>query len=144
MKMIPVLEPEVVQATANRLYKGDTEKVPTTTVNDILVNGVSLHSRYMKAAELKTMQTVVLDLPQEMIGRIASITCDSKASDTYEVKLRVWNKHAAKEIGGAMENILLRVRNGHNGIALTGIHGEQLDINADWNDETNDFEDEES
>jgi hypothetical protein len=139
MLTIPEIDPEVVKAVADKMYGGDTEKVPTTTLNDILVRGVTLNSRYAKAAELNTMQMVVLELPQEMIDRIASIMCDSKASDTYEVKLRVWNKYAAKEIGKAMENILLLIRNGHNGIALTGTRdGEHVDIFADWN-EPNDW-----
>jgi hypothetical protein len=40
MKTIPHREPEIVQAEADRFHFGNTEKVPTTSIDGLIVRGV--------------------------------------------------------------------------------------------------------
>jgi hypothetical protein len=62
LRPIPRHEPELIQAEADRLYRGDTDKVATTSLQGITVDGVWINSRYRKAEELETMRDMILAL----------------------------------------------------------------------------------
>src|SRR5262245_35974500 len=77
---IPQYETEVIKAKG-----GDTEKVATTSVRLVTVNGVNISSRYEKADEYELMRLMVCALPRELVKLVRSIDCDSNNSFDYTV-----------------------------------------------------------
>ena len=51
LKPIPLRDPEIVEAEARTYWRGNAEKVPTTSLTLLTVCGVELTSRYNKADE---------------------------------------------------------------------------------------------
>src|SRR3954463_7017659 len=108
---IPVREPEVIAADAKR-YRGDDEKVATTSIQRAVLDGIEITSRYQKAHELETMIRMLENVRPEWRRQIASMWCDSKAGACYEVHLRRWDENLAQAIGRSLE----QASGGHNGI----------------------------
>jgi hypothetical protein len=44
--LVPRHEPEVIEAMAAKHYRGDNEKVATTSIDHLIVRGVNITSRY--------------------------------------------------------------------------------------------------
>jgi hypothetical protein len=114
--VIPQHEPEVVAAGAQRRFHGDDEKIPTTSLNPIVVDRVTIESRYGKANELELMRRFVLDLSPHHRRLVARIWCDSKAMHSFSVVLRHWKE--AETIGRAIEASAMTHSQGHNGISI--------------------------
>jgi hypothetical protein len=110
--IIPRHEPELVESTARKHYRGDDEKVATTTVDLLIVDGIRITSRYRKADELEVM----LALPSALCRQIHSMYCDSKVSKCFLVVLRHWDKFSAYTIGHELEIAAFECLGGHNGI----------------------------
>jgi hypothetical protein len=60
---IPRREPELIEAEARQFYRGDTEKVATTSLQSVTARGVEITSRYNKAEEFELMAKMVNALP---------------------------------------------------------------------------------
>jgi hypothetical protein len=116
--LIPKHEPEVIAAGA-RWWCGSDEKVPTTSLDRLVVHGVELTSRYNKASEYELMARAIEALPPSLRSQVESICCDSK-SDCYSVELRHWQPALAKELGRAPDQSIRALCSGHNGITLDG------------------------
>jgi hypothetical protein len=132
---VPLREPEIILAEANRRYYGDTERVATTTLRrSLTVCGVYISSRYVKADELEAMRAMVLELPAQLRAEVAEVWCDSKASHCYTVTVRRWS--VAKTIAHRMDAAAWAVRGGHNGIdlVLSGSGEHQLTVDPEWHE----------
>lgn len=129
---IPRRTLEDIAAEAIKRYgdPGYDEKIPTTTISNLVVDRVSVTSRYQKAHELELMQDVLLALPDLLRREIASIDCDSQATFTFSVILRGSNRNTAGKVGTALHENLMQQNGGHNGIYLGDVF-----INPDWNDD---------
>jgi hypothetical protein len=97
MKMIPVFEPEVFAAAKARFHathptRDDfdwADKVPTTAVRELVIDGVKIGSRYQKANELQALSEIVSDLPPALRKNIKDVFFDSKGM-WITVTLRRW------------------------------------------------------
>jgi len=128
---IPRREPEVVKAEARR-YFGDDEKVPTTSLTELVVEGVNLSSRYGKARELELMARVVKALPVEYVGLIRSIWCDSKACACYAVSLNGCTSEQSVMLAEQLDHWFCEFSSGHNGISIDGPAGTSRFVDCHW------------
>jgi|SRR5215471_8032780 len=71
-KTIPRLEPEAVRAEADKLWRGDDEKCATTSIKELRVRGARITSRYQKAHEFETIQTMVLSVDPRLVSFVES------------------------------------------------------------------------
>jgi hypothetical protein len=126
---VPLREPEIILAEAKLRYRGDTDKVATTTLPGLMVCGVDIISRYGKADELEAMRAMVLALPAQLRAEVAEVWCDSKASHCYTVTVRRWS--VAKAVAQRMDAAAAIVRGGHNGIEVRLPAGSDLHISVD-------------
>jgi hypothetical protein len=141
-KIIPRFEPEVIEATAKKHYRGDDEKVATTSIRTLVVFGVSIVSRYDKADEYDLMQAMICALRPALREQIKSIFCDSKA-DCFSVILRNWRVGIAHAIGYEIEATVIARCGGHNGIFVGADRGctffgdpdRQIEVGANWQDD---------
>jgi len=129
---IPRREPEVVKAEAKSRYFGDEEKVPTTSLTELVVEGVILSSRYGKADELELMSSVVRALPAELVALIYSIWCDSKACACYSVSLNRCAPDQSEILAEQLDYWFCELSSGHNGISLNGPVGTSRYIDCNW------------
>ncbi len=111
--VIPRFEPEIVQAIANRDWRGDTEKVATTSLESLTVNGIVLTSRYGKASEYESMAAMASILPGYLAARVATIFFDSKSGHAT-VSVPAWDRDVARAIGELMQHARL-AKDGHHG-----------------------------
>jgi hypothetical protein len=88
-RIIPRREPELIAREAQRLWRGCTDKVPTTSIRGMVVWGVELTSRYDQADELEAMRAMVMALGGAAFV-VKSIFCDSNATHSYTVVIRSW------------------------------------------------------
>lgn len=131
--IIPVREPDVIAAEA-RARGGDTEKVPTTTITGLHIDGIDIRSRYGKAHEYEVLRDAVLRLAPETRALISDIFCDSQATWVLTVTLRAWNKSHAMNVGYLLSEALLYLNGGHNTITVMCTPGDHLAIPAEWED----------
>lgn len=124
--IIPEFEPEIVQAEADEHWHGDTEKVATTSIKKLSVEGVIITSRYQKAHELKLMAAVISKMPRTERLQIKSVFCDSKACSTYS--LETTSKAAAK----AFAHLMTVLGGGYNGISTDD---ERVYFDSYWTDD---------
>lgn len=117
-RIIPRHEPEVVRAEADRRWRGDDEKVATTSLSSMVVNGILLNSRYGKADEYEEMAAIADALPAHMAGRVHSIFRDSQSGHTT-VSMPAWDRDLALCIGHLMEEVCISLQEGHGGITLS-------------------------
>ena len=129
---VPRREPEVVKAEADRLYRGDDEKVATTSIRNLNIRGVSISSRYDKADELNLLSAVVEAMPEQAVVLIDSLWCDSKAQAYYNGTLRACSRAEAEAVAAALEHHICELSSGHNGISLDGAAGGSLHIDCNW------------
>jgi hypothetical protein len=117
-------------------WRGDDEKVATTTTDlpqGVVIEKVSVVSRYGKADELELMLAMVLHLPAHLRSKVDRIFCDSEAGNVFTVMLHrlttgseitldkemaAWDKEAASEIGLRLEYTVLRCKGLHDGIVV--------------------------
>jgi hypothetical protein len=118
--IIPRHEPEIIAAAARKRWRGDDEKVPTTSLEALTVHGVKIESRYRKAREFELMRDMVLALTTLERESVQSIFCDSKASYVFDVSVRPGACDAllAGIIGRRLEAVALARNGGHNGIRV--------------------------
>ena len=88
--IVPMREPDVIAAEA-RARGGDTEKIPTTSITGLHIDGIDIRSRYGKAHEYEVLRDAVLRLAPETRALISDIFCDSQATWVLTVTLRAWN-----------------------------------------------------
>ena len=108
------------------------EKVPTTAVRAPLYKGVLLSSRYSKAFELEKMADMIDAIDPELVQKIDSIFCDSKATHCFEIKLKSCEQMDVWTIGYQIE---LGSMPGHNGIHISEPSGLTLDLDPFWADD---------
>jgi hypothetical protein len=114
--IIPVFEPEVVTAEAQKRWHGNYDKVTTTSVRGLRIGGVTITSQYRKAAEYQVLGDIVTKLPPELRELIANVWCDSKARWFTVISLKRWSEHHASLIGDQFERELLSKNGSHDGI----------------------------
>ena len=127
---VPCFEPEVIRSEANKHWRGDHEKVATTPLSEIIVDGVIVTSRYDKAHELETMAHMIEAVGRDWSRLIESIWCDSKCTNCYEVVMKApINDLGARVLG----ELLTQASGGHNGILIK--HGDDsFDIDPYWDE----------
>jgi hypothetical protein len=131
MPFIPRHEPEIIKAWASK-RNGDYEKIPTTSIEHLIVDGITLDSLYDKAEEYEVMATMVEDLPINLKQYVISIFCDSNATNCYCVTLKACTQEQAHEIGWQLGFTCMKKNGGHNGIDLQGPLGGDVYVNPDW------------
>lgn len=122
LKIIPQHEPEIIAAVARKRWRGNDEKVPTTSVEDLTVHGVRVESRYRKAHEFELLRSMVLALTTREREAVHLISCDTKASHVFDVSVRrgAWDRLLAGIIGRRIEAVAVARNGGHNGIRVFG------------------------
>ncbi|QDB99302.1 hypothetical protein [Mesorhizobium sp. 8] len=128
---VPRFEPEVI-AAASRRWHGDDEKVATTSIKCLDVDGVQVSSRYGKAAEYDIMAAMVLGVEAGLRTLIETIWCDSKACACYSVTLRSCTAAQAKDISYQLEEACISLSGGHNGIDISGERGGYIVLDPNW------------
>jgi hypothetical protein len=140
-RQIPRHEPEVIEAEARKNWRGNTEKVATTSLKSLDVHGVTISSRYEKADEMEAMVNMVDGVDPLHRRYIESIWCDSKAGFCYSVTLA----DCPEQIGFAIAHQLdmtCRERNeGHNGISIEWNRGIDIDRDPWWPGQDDDEDD---
>jgi len=131
-RRIPRFEPEVIASAARKNWRGDDEKVATTSIKHLDLDGVTISSRYDKADEYEMMASMIEGVAPHLRSLIESLWCDSKATACYSVTLRPCSLAQAREIGRQLEEACLKYGSGHNGITVEGTRGRSLDIDPNW------------
>lgn len=116
MVKVPRFEPEVIKAAVDKRLDGDDEKIATTALKELVVEGVKISSRYDKAHEYDVLSRVVQEMPKDLRWLVQEVFCDSKATCTYSVTLRQWD--FVDEVAKYFNAALLEHNGGHNGIDL--------------------------
>jgi hypothetical protein len=123
-------------AARKRQYRGDDEKVATTSIKLLIVAGIEISSRYDKANELELMRRIVLALP--LACGVKSMFCDSKAGHCFSVVLRRWDEQMARAIASDMEHAVMLYAGGHNGIWIDAERSvaaaQMIYLDANWSD----------
>jgi hypothetical protein len=120
--IIPRFEPEVVDREAWKHWRGDHEKVRTTSLKSLKVRGVELTSRYGKAEEFETMAAVLSLMPYYVVEGIKSVFCNSKTGSNYSIEPRYpLTPEAAQRLGEAFARACLATVGGYNFISVSGI-----------------------
>lgn len=123
---IPRHEPEAI-AAATKKRRGDPEKVRTTAISGLDVDGVALSSRYDKAYELEDMVAMVEAVPPSLRALIGSLFCDSQAQACYSVELKACSQSQARLIASHLARAANSRHGGsHNSINLQGAAGGQI------------------
>lgn len=130
--VMPHFEPEVVIAATRKNPHGDDEKVPTTSLKGICINGVYLSSRYDKAHELEAMANLVEGVSPKLRCFIDDIWCDSQANAYYSVTLNPCTRAQAKKISQQIYEACITRNGGHNGIDIQGTAGGSLYFDPWW------------
>jgi len=133
--IIPVREPELIAAEARKKYHGNDEKVATTSIKTLKVDGVEIISRYCQAHEFELMRAMILALSPRQRALVKSIFCDSKCTYAFSATLHPWDEKLATEIGEQLERIALKQKSGHNGIMVTARDSDMnrsIDIEPNW------------
>lgn len=112
-------KPEEVAATVRREGRLDDEKVPTTNLTRLLHRGVVITSRYQKAAEFRRMAEFIERVPEDWVGRVKTIWCDSKATHQYAVVIDA-PRSELRTFGEMFGMIAREVAKGHNGFFVVG------------------------
>jgi hypothetical protein len=131
--LVPRFEPEVIEAAARKHYRGDPEKVATTSVPELMYRGVAITSRYGKADELETMAAMLDGISPDLWRYIDTLSCNSRIGNSYFVGLRRCNPSHGREIGAQLADFITAYKGGYNGIQLS--HADDtilLDIGPDW------------
>jgi hypothetical protein len=141
-RIIPRREPELIAREAQRLWRGCTDKVATTSIRGMVVWGVELTFRYQDADEFEAMRAMVLALGGAAFA-VKSIFCDSRCTHAYTVLIRdwAWETNLAGHIARTLEAAVFRARGGHNGIVVAADDGSafgsserRIDVAATWVD----------
>ncbi len=135
---VPRFEPEVIAAAVQKRH-GDDEKVATTSITALEVEGVQLTSRYNKADEYDAMTALVLGVEARLRVFIESIWCDSKACACYSIQLRPCTTGQANDVSRQLEAACIARLGGHNGMDISGANGGYIVLDPNWG-----WEDEES
>lgn len=126
---IPRLPVEAIAAATAKRH-GDSEKVATTSVGSVSWWGITIQSRYSKADELEHMLDMAEGVNPNLPGRIAKISCDSKAGHSFEVLLIRSTQDQVEQIGNELDAVCLTKQGGHNGIWLDG--GAKHTVDPNW------------
>lgn len=141
---IPVREPELIRAEADRLHGGNVDKVATTNFYNIGVGNVLVRSRYQKADEMETMREMLLTFPIALRGGVHELYCDSETKHRYIAYVRRWSpeqwmrrRHPmALDIAKHLANAAVEIVGGHNGIEVSDLDHEPADpyvtVEPDW------------
>jgi hypothetical protein len=141
-RIIPRREPELIAREARRKWRGCADKVPTTSIDRMVVWGVVLESRYRDADEFEAMRSMVLALGGAAFV-VKSIFCDSNCTHAYTVLIRdwAWETNLVGHITRTLEDAVFRARGGHNGIVVEAGDGapfgsseRRIDVAATWVD----------
>ena len=127
---VPQFEPEVL-AAATRRAKGDAGRIATTAVDEVVVRGVRLTSRWRKAHELNAMARVVRALPEHWLAVVESMACDSRLC-AYEINTTPCRVQDMRCLAELCSDLLVVQAGGHNGVSLSsGPHAAVL-VDGRW------------
>ncbi len=104
----------------------------TIAVKEVVIDGISLSSRYDKAAEYDAMVKMVEHVAPPLRPKLKSIFCDSKAQACYSADLHRCSTGEATEIGRQLALGARDAHGGHNGILLAGVTGKNIFVDPDW------------
>ena len=130
--VVPRFEPEVVASAARKTWRGDDEKVATTSVSSLIVDGVAITSRYDKAHEFDCMAAMVRSIDKTMRSLVEGLWCDSKANACFIANLKSCSTSQARRIAEQLEEGCIRHQGGHNGIVVEGVNGGSLVVDPYW------------
>jgi hypothetical protein len=112
---VPRRAPELVRTEADRLYRGDTDKVATTGLPGLVVGPTMVSSRYGSADELEDARAMLLELPARLRSSVVEMFVNSKGG-TFTVTIRDWT--IARLIGQGISDAADVVRGGCNGVVV--------------------------
>lgn len=125
--IIPLIDPEVVKREAIEVYRGDYEKVPTTSARPFNYLNVTLSSRCDKAHEYELLMDLVEFLDEIDLNAIDYIYFDSK-SDTIAIELCQCNCGFAKYLSEKIRDYFDSNFIWHSGIYISGAAKGQMYI----------------
>jgi hypothetical protein len=106
---IPMFEPAVIAAAAKKHWRGDDEKVATTSIRDLVIHGVEISSRYSNADELEVMAQIIERTEPAMRQRIKGVYSNSKVRWTLDVDLHHWKPGPAAAVGNFVAEEMRRL-----------------------------------
>lgn len=145
IRPVPRFEPEVIAAGARR-FRGDADKVPTTAFGTLTLRGyamenrstaaedagITVTSRYGKAHEVDRLVAIVTALPDDALRLVRTISCDSKAGDSYGIVTHPCSPDDLLGIASQVSIACHRLAGGHNGILVHSGDGCECSIASDW------------
>ena len=129
---IPQHEPEAVNSMAKRNYRGDDEKVPTTSISSVNFKGVNISSRYGKAHELQVMKDVISKIDPKTLSLIKQVWCDSKATAVYSVDMSDCEQYRVDHVAFLLDKLFCEIDSGHNGIFVSSANGCHAYEDPNW------------
>lgn len=112
---IPKFEPEVIQSGLKR-YSGKSERVPTTAIRSLFIDGIVIKSAYGNANALELMCRMVEGVDEHLRQMIASLSCFGKKNDSFLVNIIHCTNTEAAKIAIQFEAICVKYIGGHGGI----------------------------
>ena len=91
---------------------------------EVIVNDISITSRYNEESELLAMKRALLSLDADDRAKIISLYCDSKYTNSYGVRVSCRDEKTAQQIGMALGVAFTNICGGHNRIGVEFGHGE--------------------
>jgi hypothetical protein len=124
---IPLRGEEDVARDAMMLVR---DKVATTTIRELDVDGVTVVSRYRRARELRVLATAVADLREETRRQVDRVFYDSK-SDTVTIDVCIGApRERAEAVAVTFSGALAGANGGHGSITVVDGQGEEILIDA--------------
>ena len=114
---IPKFEPEVVQAGVKKLA-GRVERVPTTAIRKLFIDGIEVRSPYGNAAAMELICSMVERIDQQLQDTIAAISCVGRNHDMFVVNVMHCSINAMYEIADIFETICIERNGRHGGIVF--------------------------
>lgn len=103
---------------------------PKAPVGKFKYQGVWIESRWAVLSEFNTMQEIIDAMPELLARRLDSFWCDSKAEACYDVTVKdgLW----IDELRWAIEDAVIEVGGGHNGILINASQGNGGHLDPNW------------
>jgi len=100
------------------------ERESVHAFGELIVDGISITSRYNDERELRDMKRALHTLEPDDRANIISLYCDSKYTNSYRVRMSCRDEKTAQQIGMALGLAFTNICGGQNGIGVEFGHGE--------------------
>jgi hypothetical protein len=125
---IPLRPPEDIEEEARQYWRGDPEKVPTTPIELVRIDGVEIKSRYRQRLEFLVLAAAVGSMPDEMRDLVSEVFCDSKAHVINAEIVGDAPVRAARDVANHLDLALVN-EGGHSGVT---VGDEYREANVRW------------